>query len=345
MSDLNVGLVGLGWAAGAHIEAFKAVEGAAVTAVCSRRKHDEAALRQRFGVPLKATTRYEDLLADPAIHAIDICSAHPDHFAQAMAAVEAGKAVLIEKPVCLRFDELKRLREAIRKARVTACVCFEVRFSAHFTLLRSVLDEGLIGDVHYGEVDYYHGCGPWYRQYVWNVKKDMGGSSLLTAGCHALDALLFLMNEPVEEVFSYSAKSKSEIFAPYEYPTTTVTVLRFKSGKAAKVTSSIDCLQPYYFHAHLLGSEGSLLDNRIYSRKLKGMTKERWSTLETALIDSGDVKDHPYQPQFQAFAESVRSGKPMPRTGFEDAYETHRVIFAADRSASERRPVNMSEFE
>ena len=107
----------------------------------------------------------------------------------------------------------------------------------------------------------------------------------------------------------------------------------------------MDCLQPYYFHIHLVGSEGSLLDNRIYSAKLKGLSKEAWSTLETQLIDSGDVSHHPYEPQFQAFVDSVREGRAMPLTGVREAWESHRVVFAADRSAWEGRPVKLSEFD
>jgi predicted dehydrogenase len=102
-------------------------------------------------------------------------------------------------------------------------------------------------------------------------------------------------------------------------------------------------LQPYYFHIHLVGSLGSLLDNRIYSQKIKGMTKERWSTLETSLVDSGDVSDHPYQPQFQAFVDSIVKKESMPLTDFDTAFESHRVVFAADLSAREGRPVKMSE--
>ena len=61
-------------------------------------------------------------------------------------------------------------------------------------------------------------------------------------------------------------------------------------------------------------------------------------------MDSGDVEDHPYQPQFQAFVDSVFQGRPMPLTDFETAFESHRVVFAADRSAAEGRPVKLSEF-
>ena len=346
MSDMNVGIVGLGWVAGAHIETFKTVQGGNVTAICSRREHDEAALEAEFGTPLKAYTDYEAMIANPDIHIVDICTPHPFHADQAIAAAEAGKHLIIEKPICLTYQDAKRVRDAIRKAGVGVCVCFECRYSAHFTMIRSILDEGLLGDLHYSEVDYYHGIGPWYGQYGWNIKKDFAGSSLLTAGCHALDALLFFMDEKVEEVTSYNTQSQGKDFVPYEYETTSVTILKFEGGnKIAKVTSCVDCLQPYYFHIHLVGSEGSLLDNRIYSAKLKGMDKSRWSTLETSLIDSGDVSDHPYEPQFQAFIDSIGTGEPMPLTDFDTAFESHRVVFAADLSAAEGRPVKLSEFD
>ena len=342
MADLRVGIVGLGWVAGAHIQTFKAVKGANVTAVCSRRKLDPLALEREFGIPLQVYTNYNEMLRDANLDVVDICTPHPFHADQAIEAAHAGNHLIIEKPVTLSYKDLKAVRAAIKKARVQACVCFEVRFSAHFRLTRSVIDRGLLGELHYGEVDYYHGIGPWYGQFEWNVKKDFGGSSLLTAGCHALDALLFCMDGPVAEVMAYSTRSLSKTFARYEYDTTTTTILKFKDGRVGKVASVIDCLQPYYFHVHLVGSEGSMLDNRFYSTKLDGLKKE-WTTLATSLIDSGDVKDHPYEPQFQAFVDSVRKQKPMPLTDFETAFETHRVMFAADRSAAEGRPVKLSE--
>ena len=85
MSQLNVGIVGLGWVAGAHIETFKAVKGADITAVCSRRTQDEALLSAEFGTPLKAYTDYIEMLANPDIHVIDICTPHPYHADQAVA--------------------------------------------------------------------------------------------------------------------------------------------------------------------------------------------------------------------------------------------------------------------
>ncbi|RPI19804.1 MAG: gfo/Idh/MocA family oxidoreductase [Acidobacteria bacterium] len=341
--QFGVGVVGLGWVAGAHIDTLKRIPDARVVGISSRRALDPKALESTYGIPLRLYASFEEMLCDPAIDVVDICTPHPLHPDQAVGAARAGKHLIIEKPIALTFEDALRMRQAVKESGVKTCVCFECRFSDHFQLIKSCIDQGLLGKLHYGEVDYYHGIGPWYGQFGWNVKKNFGGSSLLTAGCHALDGLLHFMGLPVQEVTSFATGSSNPIFEPYEYPTTTVTMLKFEDGRIGKVASSIDCLQPYYFHIHLVGSEGSLLDNRIYSHRLKGLNKNRWSILETSLIDSGDVGHHPYLPQFQAFFESARRGVEMPLTSFDDAFETHRVVFAADRSAREGRPVKLDE--
>ncbi len=73
------------------------------------------------------------------------------------------------------------------------------------------------------------------------------------------------------------------------------------------------------------------------------MHKHAWSSLSMKLLDSGDVSDHPYQTQFQAFFDALDGGKDMPLTSFADAFKTHRVIAAADKSAKEGRSVKLSE--
>ena len=97
-----------------------------------------------------------------------------------------------------------------------------------------------------------------------------GGSALLTAGCHALDALLLCMGSEVEDVTSFSAQSANPVFSAYEYPTTSATLLRFKNGSVGKCAAVVDCLQPYYFHTHLVGSEGSLSTTSFTRRRWPG---------------------------------------------------------------------------
>jgi len=332
----NVGVVGYGWAATAHIDAINATRQGRVTAICSSRPLDEAQLATRHGGPVKAFRDLAAMLADPSIDVIDITSLPSLHRDQAVAAARAGKHVILEKPMANSPQEVRDIVQAAADHGVHGCVCFECRFSSQFQVTKAVLDQGLLGRLHYGEVDYYHGIGPWYGQFRWNVGRKDGGSALLTAGCHALDALLLLMggpDNPVESVTSLSTRSGSDIFAPYEYDTSSVTILKFRDGAVGKTAAIVDCLQPYYFHTHLVGSEGSLLDDRFHSSRLH-TDKGRWSHLSMKMLDSGDVSDHPYQAQFQAFFDALDRGEDMPLTSFREAASTFDVIFAADESAA-----------
>ena len=344
MKKYNVGIIGYGWVASAHIPAINASLLAQVTAVYSARKLDSAELSTRHGGNITAYDDLYEMLANPDIHVVSICGYPQDHAKQVIVAAKAGKHLIIEKPLCLSLADLRAMQRAVREAKVKTCVCFECRFSSQFLATKAVIDQGLLGDLHYGEVDYYHGIGPWYGQFRWNTRKDAGGSSLLTAGCHALDALLLCLGTDVEEVTSYDTKSKSRIFKPYEYTTTSVTILKFESGRIGKCAAVVDCLQPYYFHTHLVGSEGSLLDNKFHSMKLQ-TNKHAWSTLAMKLLDSGDVSDHPYTTQFEAFFKALDANKKMPLTSFADAAKSHEVMFAADKSAELGRPVKMSEMK
>lgn len=329
----NVGIIGYGWVSGAHIAAINATSYARVTAICSSRTLDSNEISARHGGAITCYSDLNAMLADKSLHVVSICSYPQDHAKHAIASARAGKHLIIEKPLALTWDDCQAIEKAVREAKVKTCVCFECRFSSQFLTIKAIIDRGLLGRIHYGEVDYYHGIGPWYGQFRWNTRKDAGGSSLLTAGCHALDALLLCMGEDVEVVSGYSTHSTNRDFSKYEYPTASVTILKFKDGRVGKVASVIDCLQPYYFHVHLVGSEGSLLDNKFYSTALGGLNKNKWSELSMKLLDSGDVSDHPYQTQFEAFFTALDAGHDMPLTSLAQAMRTHEVIFAADNSA------------
>jgi UDP-N-acetyl-2-amino-2-deoxyglucuronate dehydrogenase len=341
MKKYNVGVIGYGWVSTAHIPAINATRQAEVVAVCSSRPLDSGELSVKWGRPMTVYEDVESMLGDPNIHVVSICSYPDRHAAQAIAAARTGKHLIIEKPLALSWQDCRAVAAAVEKARVKTCVCFECRYSSQFVTTKAMIDRGMLGDLHYGEIDYYHGIGPWYGQFRWNTRKDAGGSALLSAGCHALDALLLCLGNDVAEVSSYSTKSRSRVFKPYEYPSTSVTLLKFRSGRVGKCAATVDCLQPYYFHTHLLGSEGSLLDNKFYSTRLNGLNKSKWSELSMKLLDSGDVSEHPYVSQFQAFFDALDAGKEMPLTGLREALRTHEVIFAADRSAATSKPVRV----
>lgn len=342
MKKHHVGVIGYGNAAKAHINALNASTCAQVTAVCSSRELDAAQVSQAHGSTITCHRDLDTMLAGD-VDAVSICSYPHLHAEHVIKVARAGKHIILEKPISLNLEDAKRIEAEVAAAGVKACVCFEVRHSNQFTVTKSVIDAGMIGQIHYGEIDYYHGIGPWSGQFKWNTTKRSGGSSLLSAGCHALNALQLCMGGTVRSVTSLATRSASPVFAQYEYPTTTVTLLQFEDGRVGKVASLIDCLQPYYFHVHLVGSEGSILDNKFHSSRIDGLDKRQWSKLALQLADSGNVHDHPYLAQFESFFQAIESGTQVPLTGLKESLITHRVIMAADLSAQRGESVLMEE--
>lgn len=342
MKKYGVGIVGFGWVAGAHLDTFVSSERFEPKAVLSRRDLDPAVIKEKHGADVKIYNDYEKFLADESVEIVDICTPHFLHADQTIAASDAGKDVIIEKPIALTFEDTVRMLETVKKNKTKTSVCFEVRFVSSVRAAKAILDQGLIGDLYYGESDYYHGIGPWYANQEWEVKQEYGGSSLLRAGCHALDTLMYLVGEEVEEVFTYGNTNPNKIFEPYDYDLNTITLLKFKNRKVlGKVASVTDCRQPYVFNVNLVGSEGSIMNDKFHTKKIDGMMG--WSTLDVARIDSGDVSDHPYLNQFDHFAECLDEGKD-PHNNLLSAFESHRVIFAADKSNETGKPVSISEY-
>jgi len=169
MKKYNVGIIGYSWVAGAHIEAINKTSFAQVTAVCSSRQLNEAEISAAHGCQIKCYTDPDQMLADPEIHVVSICSYPAEHAGQAIKAAKAGKHLIIEKPIALTWEECLAVEAAVQEAGVKTCICFECRFSSQLLTIKSVIDQGLLGKIHYAEVDYYHGIGPWYGQYRWNT--------------------------------------------------------------------------------------------------------------------------------------------------------------------------------
>ena len=99
MRKYKVGIIGYSWAATAHIAAINAGHFAQVTAIYSSRELNEAELSARWGTPIRAYTDLEAMLADPDIHIVSICSYPFQHKEQAIAAAQAGKHLILEKPL------------------------------------------------------------------------------------------------------------------------------------------------------------------------------------------------------------------------------------------------------
>lgn len=334
---LGVGIVGTGWVSGEHVRAFETNPHTKVVAITGRTLEGAQHLATTWNLDCPLYTNYKQMLSQPEVNIVTICTPNHLHAQETIAAAEAGKHILIEKPVALNREDLQRMRTAVKNAGVKTVASFVLRWNPLFTIIRAQLAEDAIGRVFYGEVDYYHGIGPWYKQYAWNVKKDIGGSSFLSAGCHAVDALRWFIRQEVVEVVAYATKSNAPNFQ-YEYDPTAVMILKFADGAIGKAASSIECVMPYVFHIRLLGDKGTIQNNQIYSHKMPGQT--HFATVPTILPDSGDVTHHPFQGEIDHLVECILEDKES-HVNLEDAAKTHDIIFAADRSAAEGTPVQL----
>ena len=145
MSQLNVGIIGYGWVATAHIAAINGGETGKVTAIYSSREHDDKELSEEWGTPITSFTDLDKMLADDSIDVVSICSYTYQHKEHAVAAAEAGKHIILEKPMALSWSDCKEIESAVKEAGVGFCICFECRWSNQFISTKAILDKGLLG--------------------------------------------------------------------------------------------------------------------------------------------------------------------------------------------------------
>jgi predicted dehydrogenase len=110
-------------------------------------------------------------------------------------------------------------------------------------------------------------------------------------------------------------------------------VLRFRGGAIGKTSVLLDSEMPYSFNIDLAGTEGTLRDNRLWSKKL--LPKQTsWATLPTVMPDSGDVDHHPFDAEINHLVDCIQNDRES-HCNVSDAYHTHEVCMAIDRSIAE----------
>jgi len=338
MTTIGVGILGTGWVAGEHIKSYAKHPQARVVALCSRtRAGAEAKARETGLEDVRIHDSYAQMLADPNVHAISLCTPPHQHPEQTIQAARAGKHILIEKAVANDPQSLGAMLRAVQEAGVRTVVSFVLHWNPQFQLIRRMLAEDAIGPIFYAEVDYWHNIGPQYLQYRWNVKKEVAGSVFLSAGCHAVDAIRYFVRDEIVEVAAYANKRNPA----YEYDTNVVGIARFAGGAIGKVSASFDVQCPYAFNIDLLGEKGAIRDNHIYAKEFfAGQTD--WITVPTIRPDSGDVTHHPFDGEIGHFIDCILTGQESP-VNLAAAAKTHAVCYALDRSAAEGRPVKLEE--
>jgi predicted dehydrogenase len=333
---LGVGVVGIGWVSHPHIDAWLKTGYCDVVALCSHSEDNARNAVAQHGLKdCRVYTDYAQMLQQENIDVVDICSRNASHAEQGIAAAEAGKHVLVEKPVAMTLEELRRLDRAITTAGVKSLAGFVLHWSPYFDIVKSMIAQDFFGTLYFGETGYISGRWPmWYAGYDWVKTKKEGGNSLLVAGAHAVDALRQFMPAEVDEVMCYAGSFTGQM----DYDATQALMLRFTDGTIGKITSMVEGNMPYSFNVRLHGTKGTLVQNRFYSHILEGQTD--WAEVPTIMPDTAEVTHHPFQGEIDHFATCiVHDETPMP--DIKDAVKTHEIIFAAEQSALDGRPVKL----
>jgi predicted dehydrogenase len=335
-TKLGVAIHGCGQVAYAHAASWKKNPHVEIVSVSSRRRESAQRLADTLGLDGAVRDDFDEVLRDPRVQIVNLSGPNQVHAPQGIAAAQAGKHVLVEKPMVLSMDENRALREAIARAGVRSVVSFVLRWNPLFVNLKSLLAAGAIGRLFYAEVDYWHGIGPSHHAFPWYRTREFGGSANLLAGCHAVDALRYLTEDEAVEVTAYGNNEKGL----YEYDANVVAIIRFKSGAVGKTSVLLDAQIPYAFNIDLAGTDGTLRDNRVWSKKLfPGQTS--WSAVPTILPDSADVHHHPFDAQINHFVDCILEGRES-HCNVADSYRTHELCLAIDRSLAEGgKPVRL----
>ncbi len=272
--------------------------------------------------------RVEDLLADTAVDAVVLATPNDLHASETVLAAEAGKHILIEKPAALDTGSLDRAVSAVEAAGVATLVGFVLHWNPMFDLIQAQIRKGLLGEVFYAEVNYWHEVGDWYRGFAWARTRAAGGNALLCAGCHAVDALRYFTGSDITALSALATRDGTA----HEYPSTTVFVCELASGAIGKVSASLGARMPYQFDVDLLGTRGSVRNNRLYSRDLPGL--RGFVEFPVERPDSADVVSHPFTGELGHLLDCLDRGTDTD-LNLAGTVNTHHACIAAEISADE----------
>lgn len=335
MGKLGVGIIGCGWVAEEYIKAFCNDDRSEVRALVSRSRKTPDAYRDQYGLDCLITPDHAEMLARKDIDIVVVSTPHDRHTEYVVAAAEAGKHAIIEKPVALSIEEVRRQQDAVQRAGVKTVVSFVLRWNPLLITVDQLIRDGTFGNIFMIEVDYFHRI--WIGPDHWLGTAKQGGTSMLAAGCHAVDALRWFARSEAVEVSAYGVKTEN----PIEYSGTTTAVVKFADGKVGRTTSCFDAQMPYVFNIGVYGTEGSLRNDMLYAPKLFP-GQNAFAKIPCILPDSGDVAHHPFVGEVTHFLDCIVADR-EPFPNLDDAAKTMALCIAADRSAAQGRPIQLAD--
>ncbi len=187
---IRVAIIGTGIGAAVHIPVFRQIEETEIVAICSRRIERAKELSDKHRIRI-ASDDYREIVDHPDVDAVVIATPPYLHHTIAIAAIEAGKHVLCEKPMARNLAEARDMVNLARTAEVAAVVNHEYRYMPARRHVRTMIDEEYIGDPHSASIVVYRSslADPNGRPFSWLMEREKAGGMLAASGSHYIDLL------------------------------------------------------------------------------------------------------------------------------------------------------------
>lgn len=342
---LKVAVIGLGSISDLHIKPYVNNPEAKLVAFCDRNKGRLETAGKLYDIP-SLYTSYQDLLANDEVEAVSICTWNATHAEIAIAALKAGKHVLVEKPLCTTVEEAFQVEEAVKKSGKVLQVGFVRRYAKNTKLIKSFLDNGDFGELYYAKASCIRRLGNpggWFSD-----KERSGGGPLMDLGVHMIDICWYLMGKPkpvsvsghtysklgnrsnIQNLSFYKASDYDASLNSVEDLATAL--IRFENGASLYVDVSFTthAVQDEVF-VKLYGDKGGFeLEPKL------AMTTEKHDTIIniTPQIDYLNFQfEEAFQSEINHFVSSCL-GKTNTLSPVEDGLEVMKMLCGAYESAS-----------
>ena len=300
MAELNLALLGTGRIADMQLApALAEADDARLWSVLSRDMGRAKAFASRHGAA-SSTPAYADLaelVADPALDGVVVATPDKLHAEQALMAIEAGKHVLVEKPMATSAADGRRMVDAAAAAGVTLGVAYHLRWHAGHRMVAAKVRAGELGTLRHVRA---HWSWPVADASNWRAKPDVGRWwSLAGVGTHCLDLIRWLMVPECGEVTELVSVTTNDVFGgPHDE--TAVVAMRFESGGTAQLTSSVLFAAPSRIEVY--GTRGYAIGTGTLGPHGAGTLVTNAGALEFPIKD-------PFVGEVDDFARAIRDGR------------------------------------
>ncbi len=253
--EIGFGLVGCGLIGKVQAEAVQSIPGARLVAVCGR----DGSRTSEFAARFEATpyTDYHDFLSHPEMKIVTICTPSGTHGELGIGAAQAGKHVLVEKPIETTLDRADALIDACDEAGVKLGVIFQSRFLPAVQQIKRTIDQGRLGRLMIGDAyvkwfraPEYYGPGLWHGTLALD-----GGGALINQAIHTVDLLRWMMG-PVETVFAMKAALR---YPQIEAEDTLVATLKFQNGALGVIVAATSAKPGFKRRLEISSERGTII--------------------------------------------------------------------------------------